>query len=172
MQYQLIKSGTSRALLSVLLVLFLSACGGGGSGGGSSGGSSALSSDQLSTNAGIKKPAASSAQEGLTQGSTGSDSNTQSPDTNVDTGSFDLKWTAPVSRTDGSPLSLSDINGFTVYYGKNPGKYTYYADVSDGTAQDVTVTDVPVGTYYVVMTTYDNAGRESSYSSMVTKSIL
>lgn len=171
MQCQLIKPGTSRALLSVLLVLFLSACGGGG-GGGDGGGGSASSVDQLSTNAGIQKPAASSGQEDLTQGPTGNDSNTQSPNTNVDTGSFDLKWTAPVSRTDGSPLSLSEINGFTVYYGKSPGKYTHYADVSDGTAQDVMVTDVPVGTYYVVMTTYDNAGRESSYSSMVTKTIL
>ena len=171
MQYQSIKPGTSRALLTVLLVVFLSACGGGGSGG-SGGGSSALSSDQRSTNAGIQQPAASSAQEDSTQGSTGSDSSTRSPDTNVDTGSFDLEWTAPVSRTDGSPLSLSDINGFKVYYGKSPGKYTHYIDVSNGTAQSVKVKDVPVGSYYVVMTTYDNAGRESGYSSSITKTIL
>jgi hypothetical protein len=170
MQLQLIKAGTSRMLLTGLLVLFLSACGDGS--GGDGGGSSALSSDKLSTNAGIRQPAASSAKEDLTQGSTGNNSNTQSSSTNVDTGSFDLKWTAPVSRKDGSPLSLSDINGFKVYYGKSKGKYTHYIDVSNGTAQKVKVKDVPVGTYYVVMTTYDSDGRESGYSSSITKTVL
>jgi hypothetical protein len=184
MQFQLIKAETSRVLFTVLLVVFLSACGGGGSGsgGGDGGGSSALSSDKLSTNAGIQQPAASRAQEDLIQGSTGNNSNTQpqdtknsntkSPDTKVDTGSFDLKWTAPVSRKDGSPLSLSDINGFKVYYGKSKGKYTHYIDVSNGTAQKVKVKDVPVGTYYVVMTTYDSDGRESGYSYSITKTVL
>ena len=88
------------------------------------------------------------------------------------TGSFNLGWTAPVSRTDGSQLSLSDIDGFKVYYGTSPGNYTHYIDVSAGSAQSVTVRDVPVGTYYVVMTTYDSDGRESSYSSRVTKTVL
>jgi hypothetical protein len=152
MQNQLTKPGTSRALLTVFLVLFLSACGGGGGGDGGGGGGLSQSNEQLS-------------------GDAGSDSNIQSPETIVDTGRFDLEWTAPVSRTDGSPLPPSEINGFTVYYGKSPGNYTYYADVSDSTAQDVTVTDVPVGKYYVVMTTYDSGGRESGYSPMITKTV-
>jgi hypothetical protein len=88
------------------------------------------------------------------------------------TGSFSLSWTAPVIRTDGSQLSLSDIDGFKVYYGTSPGNYTHYIDVSNGSAQSVTVRDVPVGTYYVAMTTYDSDGRESSYSSRVTKTVL
>jgi hypothetical protein len=124
-----IKPVTSRALPSVLFVLFLSACGGGG----------------------------------------GSSSGDGSSSSGVSNGSFTLKWTAPVARTDGTPLSLSDISGFFVYYGKSSGNYTSFVDVPDGTATSVTVTDVPVGTWYVVMTTYDDSGRESAYSAEITK---
>lgn len=176
MQFQSIKAGTGRALVTVFFVLFLSACGGGSSdssdSSGSSDGSSSAQSAEQYTNTGIQQAASSGSQQDLIQGSTDSDSNSRSPKTNVDTGSFALEWTAPVSRSDGSPLSLSDINGFKVYYGKSKRKYTHYIDVSNGTAQSVTVKDVPVGNYYVVMTTYDNDGRESGYSSVVTKNVL
>jgi hypothetical protein len=42
-------------------------------------------------------------------------------------------------------------------------------DVADGTAQMATITDIPVGPYYLVMSTYDVSGLESAYSPMVTK---
>ena len=71
-----------------------------------------------------------------------------------------------------TPLSLSDINGYRIYYGASAGNYPNSADVTDGTATSVTVTGVPVGTYYLVMTTYDVAGRESRYSSAVRKTAL
>ena len=80
-------------------------------------------------------------------------------------------WTAPVSRTDGTPLSLGDIDGYRIYYGPTAGNYPNSVDVADGAAQSVIVTDLPVGTYYVVMTSYDVNGLESTYSSMVTKTI-
>jgi len=159
-----INSGISRLLLTALLVLFLSACGGGGGGSSGSGGGGKQSAAQVSSNAGSQSPGAQSA-----QGSTGSNSNTGSPDTNGATGSFTLGWTAPVSRTDGSPLPLTAISGYIVYYGKAPGDYSSFIVVSDGTAQGVTITDVPVGMYYIAMTTFDIDGRESGYSAEVTK---
>lgn len=88
------------------------------------------------------------------------------------TGSFSLSWSAPVARADGSSLSLSDINGFRIYYGTSPGNYTAAYDVTNGSAQSATVSNLPVGTYYVVMTTYDNAGLESGYSAEIVKSAL
>ena len=41
--------------------------------------------------------------------------------------------------------------------------------MSDGAATSATVTDVPVGTCYIVMTTYDVDGRESAQSVELAK---
>jgi hypothetical protein len=86
-------------------------------------------------------------------------------------GSFSLSWTAPITRADGSPLSLADINGYHIYYGESSGNYTNNIDVTDGTAVTMTMDEVPLGTYYIVMTTYDVDGRESGYSLEVSKDV-
>ena len=87
----------------------------------------------------------------------------------VQTGSFNVSWTAPVARTDGAPLSLADISGYRIYFGNSSGNYTHVVDVNDGAAVSTTVTGIPVGATYVVMTTYDSADRESAYSPEITK---
>ena len=100
-----------------------------------------------------------------------------SPDADVDktgvaaTGNMDLSWTAPATRADGTPLSLADINGYRVYYGESAGNYTESVEIADGAALSTTVTGIPVGTYHVVMSTYDVDGLESDYSSSVIKTI-
>jgi hypothetical protein len=87
------------------------------------------------------------------------------------TGSFSLNWTAPTTRSDGTPLSLADIDGFRIYYGKSKGSYPNSVDVRDGSAQSAVVKNIPVGSYYVVMTTYDVSGLESGYSSAISKNV-
>ena len=100
-----------------------------------------------------------------------------SPDADVDksgvaaTGNMDLSWAAPVTRADGTPLSLADIYGYRIYFGTSAGNYTESVEIADGTALSTTVTNIPVGTYHVVMSTYDIDGRESDYSSSVIKTI-
>jgi hypothetical protein len=89
----------------------------------------------------------------------------------VQTGSITLNWKAPVTRADGTPLSLADIDGYRIHYGKSAGNYTSHVNVADGTAQSVILTDIPLGTYYLVMSTYDVDGRESGYSSVVSKNV-
>ncbi len=84
-------------------------------------------------------------------------------------GGFTLNWTSPATRADGSPLSLADIDGYRIYFGNSPGNYSDLVEVADGTAQSANVTDLPVGTYYLVMTTYDNNGLESAYSGEISK---
>jgi hypothetical protein len=84
-------------------------------------------------------------------------------------GSFRVSWTAPVARADGTPISLADINGYHIYYGESSGSYPNSVDVADGAEVTWAVNDVPVGSYYVVMTTYDVDGRESAYSLEVSK---
>jgi hypothetical protein len=86
-------------------------------------------------------------------------------------GGFSLTWTAPVARADGSPLPLSEIDGFRIYYGTAAGNYPNVVDVSDGSAQSTTVSNLPAGNYHVVMTSYDINGLESGYSMELVKTV-
>lgn len=88
------------------------------------------------------------------------------------TGDFSLSWTAPVIRLDGSPMSLAEIGGYRIYYGSTQGDYPDSVDINDGATTAATVSNVPVGTYYIVMTTYDSGGRESTQSGVVSKQAL
>jgi hypothetical protein len=83
--------------------------------------------------------------------------------------SLSLSWVAPVARTDGTPISLADIEGYKVYYGASAGNYTGVASITDGSQTSVTITGVTSGTYHVAMTTYDTNGLESPYSPEVVK---
>ena len=91
--------------------------------------------------------------------------------TEVTASSATLAWVAPVARADASPLSLAEIGGYRVYYGTIEGDYPNRIDIADGSADQVTLTDLPPGIYYFVVTTYDMGGRESEYSSEVVKTI-
>ena len=106
---------------------------------------------------------------GSTSGTTTTVTRTAPVTGTATTGSLALSWTAPVARADGTPLSLADIDGYRIHYGKSSGNYTSHFTLADGTAQKVTLTGLPVGTCYLVMTTYDVDGRESGYSSEVSK---
>jgi hypothetical protein len=85
------------------------------------------------------------------------------------TGRFNLTWTAPVTRADGTSLSLSEIGGYRIYYGTAAGSYPVSIDITDGSATSATVDNLPLGSYHAVMTTYDSKGRESARSREVVK---
>ena len=82
-----------------------------------------------------------------------------------------LAWVAPVEREDGTPISMSEIAGYRVYYGMSEGDYTNEVDISDRGTMQATLSDLLSGTYYIVVTTYDMEGRESSYSPVVITSV-
>ena len=82
-----------------------------------------------------------------------------------------LTWVAPVARADGTPFSLADIGGYRVYYGATEGNYPNRIDVTDGAAVGTVLRDLPPGTNYFVVTTYDTAGRESGYSDVIIKTM-
>jgi len=82
-----------------------------------------------------------------------------------------LSWVAPVSRADGTPLSLSEIAGFRVYSGLASDNLSLVADVNDGSATSHTVTGLSSGTHYFAVTTYDYSNNESVYSDIVSKTI-
>ena len=89
----------------------------------------------------------------------------------IPTGSLTLSWNPPVARADGTPLSPADISGYRIYYGNSAGDYAGHLQLSDGTAQQVTLTDLAPGTYYVVMTTFDVNNLESGFSTEVTENV-
>jgi hypothetical protein len=80
-----------------------------------------------------------------------------------------LSWTAPSEREDGTPISMSEIAGYRVYYGTSQGEYTEQVDVADSSTMQVALNNVAAGTYYIVVTTYDMEGRESAYSEEVVR---
>ena len=83
-------------------------------------------------------------------------------------GQASLSWEAPSTNEDGT--SLTDLNGYKIYYGTAPGNYTQNVDV--GNVTTYTFTNLTDGqTYYFVATAYNSAGVESSYSNEVTKII-
>jgi hypothetical protein len=149
-------------LATIFIATQLVACGGGGSGSDVVASSSTGSSVPLSSDATVNNTDVSAL-----PGDAGNDSVTPVPAT----GSFSLSWTAPTTRSDGTPLSLADIDGFRIYYGKSKGSYPNSVDVRDGSAQSAVVKNIPVGSYYVVMTTYDVTGLESGYSSAISKNV-
>ena len=85
-----------------------------------------------------------------------------------DTGAVGLGvgWTAPSQREDGTGIALSEIANYNIYYGTESGDYQDKIIVEDSSADQAQVV-IPPGTYYVVVTTVDTDGRESSYSPEV-----
>jgi hypothetical protein len=152
-----------RVLLAAGLSILLSACGGSDSGVASPANLSSASTANTST------PGSSSSSNTSSSSSNSSTNTTTSVST---TGIIKLQWTAPVSRTDGTPLSLSEIAGYRVHYGTSPGNYPNHVNINNGSLQSASVTGVPVGTYYVAMSTYDSSGLESQYSAPVVKQAL
>ena len=84
------------------------------------------------------------------------------------TATVSLSWVAPSEREDNQPISLSEIDGYKIYYGTTPGKYPNKVTIDDSTAVGYTFTRFPTGTHYFVVTTLDTAGRESRYSTVTT----
>ena len=77
-----------------------------------------------------------------------------------------LSWTAPSEREDNTPISMSEIAGYRIYYGTTPGDYQYEIEINDA-YNDVADISLLQGTYYAVITTVDVDGRESVFSEEV-----
>lgn len=169
-----------RAVLAASLAIMLTACGGSSTGVVSTPATTSSSaSSETSSSASSQSSTGGNTATGSATGTTSSSTNSGSQSstggntaTGSATGTLSLQWTAPVSRTDGTPLSLSEIAGYRVHYGSSPGSYSNHIDITNGSLQSAKLTGVPVGTYYVAMSTYDASGLESAYSPHVIKKVL
>ena len=84
-------------------------------------------------------------------------------------GLLSISWQAPTENVDGSPLT--DLGGYTIYYGETSGNYTDEVSVNNPNATSFSVT-LASGQYYVAMTATDVDGNESAMSNEVLKATL
>ena len=84
-----------------------------------------------------------------------------------------MAWVMPSEREDNTPISLTEIAGYRIYFGDTRGDYPNQIEINDAYDNDFDINDMnlPAGTYYAVVTTVDSDGRESAYSDEVVLSI-
>lgn len=84
-------------------------------------------------------------------------------------GSAKLTWQPPIVNSDGSPLT--NLAAFKVYWGTAEGNYTHSTQISNPAARGYTVTGLPSGRWYFVVTALNSAGLESPRSNIWSKTI-
>lgn len=83
--------------------------------------------------------------------------------------SVDITWTAPTANTNGS--ALTDLAGYTIYYGTSPTALTKSVSVPNAGATDHAVQGLTGGTWYFAVRAYTSAGLESSYSTVISRTV-
>ena len=84
-------------------------------------------------------------------------------------GSALVSWTPPTLNTDESPLT--ELAGYRIYYGNSPGNYDNSVTITGVGLTSYQVDGLAASDTYFVMTAYNTAGVESSYSEEVYKRI-
>jgi hypothetical protein len=87
------------------------------------------------------------------------------------TASATLSWAIPTTRTDGTPLLMSEVDGYRIYMGETSSQLNLIMDLNSSITTSYTVTDLLNGTYYFAVTTYDIQGNESAFSNIAGKTI-
>jgi hypothetical protein len=75
-----------------------------------------------------------------------------------------IAWVAPQTNTNGT--ELTDLAGYNLYYGTEPGVYSQILPVRDAQQTNLALVLDP-GTYYLAMTAYDLEGNESLFSNEI-----
>ncbi len=83
----------------------------------------------------------------------------------------DLSWVAPTTRTDGSPLALSELEGYRIYYGTAPDGLVLQEELIGISETGISISISSPGIYYFAVTAYDADGLESSFSQIVSKEV-
>ena len=79
--------------------------------------------------------------------------------------SVTLNWTAPSTNTDGT--ALSDLAGYTVFYGMASRAYSASIKLSGAAASSVVIEGLAAGTWYFSIKSTNVTGVESDYSGEV-----
>jgi hypothetical protein len=87
----------------------------------------------------------------------------------ISTGSATLDWTPPTTNSDGS--ALTNLAGYTVYYGTSPDSLTQSVKVSNPGLTAYTLSNLTSGTWYFAVTSYSSTGVESTRSGVISTKI-
>lgn len=74
-----------------------------------------------------------------------------------------LTWDKPTQNADNSVLT--DLGGYKVFVGTASNTYGAPINVPDPNKVSFTVSNLPDGTYYFNIKSYDTGGRESGYAT-------
>lgn len=75
------------------------------------------------------------------------------------TGTASLSWSIPTFRTDNTPLM--NLAGFNIYYGQNSGNYNNKIRITDSGMTSYMIENLSAGTWYFVVTAFDEDNLES-----------
>jgi hypothetical protein len=79
-------------------------------------------------------------------------------------GTLLVTWSAPAKNTDGTPLT--DLAGYTIYYGTQPAAYTKSLTIDDPSATYTIIRGLQPGVHYFVAVASNNStGRHSSLAT-------
>lgn len=84
-------------------------------------------------------------------------------------GSLTVSWTPPARNTDGTPLT--DLTGYTIRYGREPGNYTGVVRVDDPAATRYVITGLRAGRWYFAVSANNAAGGHSELSGEVSATV-
>jgi hypothetical protein len=86
------------------------------------------------------------------------------------TGSATLTWEAPQDNTNGSPLT--DLSGYTIYYGTNSAELTQTVKITNPTQTSYVINNLSAGTYYFSVAADASDGTQSTQSILGSKTII
>ncbi len=85
-------------------------------------------------------------------------------------GSLSLSWVAPVSRVDGSSISISEIGGYRIRYGTQPNLLDNIIDIRGSSVTNYQAR-IPTGQNYLAVSAYDTDGVEGPKSTMIARTV-
>lgn len=85
------------------------------------------------------------------------------------TGTAQLSWNAPTTRTDGSPFE--NLAGYRIKYGMSPDELPCLIEIRDPKVTRWKVTGLSPGTWYFAVASFDSGFVESELSGVVSKRI-
>jgi hypothetical protein len=84
--------------------------------------------------------------------------------------SLTLSWQPPTTNADGT--ALTNLNGYRILYGLQPGAYTQSVTVNSAGLTRYTIDSLQSGTYYLAMVAVNSVGAESDKSREVAVNLL